>query len=496
MAGLASPANAEDYKAAVERLIASGIFERSPSLGLMLTYICRKYFEGKSEEIKEYNIAVEAFGRPPEFDKKKDSIVRVEAHRLRKRLQQYYAGAGASDPVEILIPEGSYVPEFRRRTTVTLPPVPRYWSGHRALGILSLILLAAFLAIILSIRPRPGAAIETVPALAAAKVAATRAPAPGEEIRILAGRGSTRYTDRYGQVWEGDRFFTGGESVVPRHQIVKGLDPNFFGGLREGDFRYDIPLKAGTYELHLIFAETEYGEGNALAGTEAYRLFDVTLNGKPLLPTFDVIAEAAGSNNAAVKIFKDISPAQDGYLHLGFNSLNGTKAFVNAIEILPGTPGKMRPIRMVARSQPYRDAVGNLWEPDHFVNSGIVVVRPSTPPGPNAELYRGERYGNFTYSVPVAQGRYGVTFYFNEFWFGPRAPGLGGPGSRVFRVYANHKLLMDNFDLFKTAGDSMRAVQKSFHGLQPSPLGKIEFHFEPIVNFAMVNAIEIFDDTP
>src|SRR5207245_11182058 len=62
------------------------------------------------------NIAVEAFGRPAEFDKRRDSIVRVEAHRLRKRLIQFYEQeAGADHEVRIDIPPGQYAPVFIRR---------------------------------------------------------------------------------------------------------------------------------------------------------------------------------------------------------------------------------------------------------------------------------------------------------------------------------------------------------------------------------------------
>jgi len=69
----------------LEAVLASGIFHRAPNLAQLLTYVCAKYFEGSGEHIKEYNIAVDALGRPSDFDQKRDSIVRVEAHRLRKR---------------------------------------------------------------------------------------------------------------------------------------------------------------------------------------------------------------------------------------------------------------------------------------------------------------------------------------------------------------------------------------------------------------------------
>src|ERR1017187_10077987 len=73
----------------LDAVLASGIFNRAPNLANVLTYVCEKYFEGSAEQIKEYNIAVEALGRPSQFDQKRDSIVRVEAHRLRKRLREY-----------------------------------------------------------------------------------------------------------------------------------------------------------------------------------------------------------------------------------------------------------------------------------------------------------------------------------------------------------------------------------------------------------------------
>src|SRR5437868_678804 len=85
-------------------LLESGIFSRAPSLAVLLNYICRKYFEGEAAQLKEYNVAIEALGRPPDFDNKKDSVVRVEAHRLRKRLQEYYSKEGASHAVHILLP--------------------------------------------------------------------------------------------------------------------------------------------------------------------------------------------------------------------------------------------------------------------------------------------------------------------------------------------------------------------------------------------------------
>src|SRR5215467_8490087 len=102
----------------LEALMASRLFDRAPNMGVLFRWVCTKALEGRAEEIKEYNIAVEAFGRPPDFDKRRDSIVRVEAHRLRKRLLQYYEQEdGAAHEVRIQIPPGQYAPVFVRRVT-------------------------------------------------------------------------------------------------------------------------------------------------------------------------------------------------------------------------------------------------------------------------------------------------------------------------------------------------------------------------------------------
>src|SRR3954463_10099033 len=97
-------ASFQKERSELNALLDSGLFSRAPSLENLLKYVCEKHFEGHSEAVKEYNIAVEALGRPADFDQKRDSIVRVEAYRLRRRLNDYYSGPGAEHAVHILIP--------------------------------------------------------------------------------------------------------------------------------------------------------------------------------------------------------------------------------------------------------------------------------------------------------------------------------------------------------------------------------------------------------
>src|SRR5262245_105620 len=104
----------EVEKAELEAVLASSLFVRTPSLANLLSYLCQKYFQGEADLLKEYTIGVEAFGRAPDFDKKEDSIVRVEIRRLREKLRQYYETEGADHPGRLTIPVGHYVPVFTK----------------------------------------------------------------------------------------------------------------------------------------------------------------------------------------------------------------------------------------------------------------------------------------------------------------------------------------------------------------------------------------------
>ena len=105
--------SAEHVRAALDRLLGSEEFQPSPRLCDFLRFVVEATLAGRAEEIKGYTIAVEALGRPPSFDPQSDPIVRVEATRLRRALERYYSAAGAQETLEILIPKGSYVPQFR-----------------------------------------------------------------------------------------------------------------------------------------------------------------------------------------------------------------------------------------------------------------------------------------------------------------------------------------------------------------------------------------------
>src|SRR6476646_10909123 len=110
--GIVETAERELQRAELTALLESKEVIRAPKLARLLSYLCEKFFAGEANQIKEYSIALEVFQRRASFDQDSDSIVRVEANRLRKRLAEYYAGEGASHQVRITIPVGQYVPKF------------------------------------------------------------------------------------------------------------------------------------------------------------------------------------------------------------------------------------------------------------------------------------------------------------------------------------------------------------------------------------------------
>jgi len=108
-------------RGAIDKVLHSVTFSRSDSSRLLLKFIVEKSLSGNLESIKEYTIATEALGRPPDFDPKADSIVRIQVQRLRKKLEEYYSEEGREDPIRIVIPSGHYIPEFRTHPEPSLP---------------------------------------------------------------------------------------------------------------------------------------------------------------------------------------------------------------------------------------------------------------------------------------------------------------------------------------------------------------------------------------
>src|SRR6516165_11980404 len=94
----------------LERVLESPGFSRNERLSRFLRFVVEGHLDGKDHELKESVIAVEVFGRSPDFDSRLDPVVRTEAVRLRARLSDYYLKVGKTDPLIIELPKGGYIP--------------------------------------------------------------------------------------------------------------------------------------------------------------------------------------------------------------------------------------------------------------------------------------------------------------------------------------------------------------------------------------------------
>jgi len=102
----------------LDRILASKTFSRSPRISRFLTFVVEQTLAGQEDKLKEYLLGVEVFNRMDSFDPRIDSIVRVEARRLRYKLERYYESEGQGDAVIIQFRKGCYVPAFSNRNSI------------------------------------------------------------------------------------------------------------------------------------------------------------------------------------------------------------------------------------------------------------------------------------------------------------------------------------------------------------------------------------------
>jgi len=511
-------------RAELATVLASPTFARAQRLVKLLDYICEKHFQGQDAQVCEYSIATEVLGRPANFDPTEDAIARVEIHRLRKKLREYYAADGSHQALKIIIPPGMYTPVFQQdgNSSVPTPPngkalveslaqtlpeplaepaldhsqpppaAPAIRSPGSGIWLLAaaIIVVAVAAVTVTAFRAAAGRQPEGLARVTPPPVAA----ATDNAVRIVAGY-DRKYIDHHGHTWLPDRYFEGGgRPAAPFRQfIARTSDPLLYQNGRIGLTGYNIPLKPGTYEMKLHFVEPVYGPGLETGGGENSRVFDILVNGKLTIDGFDIVSDAGGPLIADVRAFKDIQPGPDGILRIGFHAKRG-QPVVSAIEIEPAEPHRLNPIRIVTQANSATDSRGQVWEADNYCYGGQTSNHWKAVTGtPDADLFANERYGHFSYAIPVAPGTYAVTLYFAETYWGKENLGGGGPGQRVFDIYCNGLAIARNLDILKEAGPN-HAMVKRFRGLRPTAQGKLNFDFVPVVNYASVFAIEVLDE--
>jgi TolB-like protein/tetratricopeptide (TPR) repeat protein len=115
---------AEQIRAQLDRILGSRAFAQAPILSRLLRYLVERTADGQPEDLKEYTVGVEVFGRGASFDPRTDTIVRVQARRLRSRLQDYYRDEGASDLLVLDVPKGGYAVRWQQCDAPVAAPPP------------------------------------------------------------------------------------------------------------------------------------------------------------------------------------------------------------------------------------------------------------------------------------------------------------------------------------------------------------------------------------
>jgi TolB-like protein len=115
------PPSSSNAEAALARILATPEF-RSSRRRTLLAFLVEQTLAGHGERLKGYTIATAVFGRSGDFDSQSDPVVRLEAHRLRRDLDSYYAGRGRDDPVRLSIPKGGYAVQIDWAPARPAPP--------------------------------------------------------------------------------------------------------------------------------------------------------------------------------------------------------------------------------------------------------------------------------------------------------------------------------------------------------------------------------------
>ena len=220
---------ADAVLAELDRLLASGGFQNSGRMSRFLRFVVEKQLAGHSSHIKETVLAVEIFDRAATYDSSVESVVRVEARRLREKLDRYYSGEGKDDPIVIALPKGSYAPLFSRASSaapVFADPAPALRRTPRQVPLWILVagmVTALGLAAAIHWLPSRGPAVGPLRRLTSDS-GLTFQPALSQDGRLLAFA-----SDRSGQgnlnIWL--QQVSGGSAVRLTDNPADDVDPTF-----------------------------------------------------------------------------------------------------------------------------------------------------------------------------------------------------------------------------------------------------------------------------
>src|SRR5712691_11848789 len=124
----------------IQRIVASKAFKTSEVHRNLLNYLAEKSLGGEAQNLKEYTVGLDVFGKPASYDPRQESVVRMHVGRLRQKLAEYYRTEGLEDPIVVNLPKGGFTLTFEPRAMPaangsTPETEPRRAISHREVAL-------------------------------------------------------------------------------------------------------------------------------------------------------------------------------------------------------------------------------------------------------------------------------------------------------------------------------------------------------------------------
>ena len=262
-----------------------------------------------------------------------------------------------------------------------------------------------------------------------------------ENIVHAINAGGQAFTSGGGINFNADQHFNGGSKYVTSASIGSTTNDPLYQSERYGNFSYALPVENGSYEITLYFAEIYWT-------STGKRVFDVQAEGLEVISDLDIFAKAGKNEAYKAKFTAEVT---DGILNLSFlTDINNAKlsALVvrKVVSDVDGGGGENIISAINAGGKAYTSGAGISFSADQQFNGGTKFsTTGSIGSTTNDPLYQSERYGNFSYSIPVENGNYEITFYFAEIYWTTI-------GKRVFDVQAEGQEIISDLDVFAEVG--------------------------------------------
>src|SRR5208283_5469120 len=265
----------------------------------------------------------------------------------------------------------------------------------------------------------------------ATTAATTSNSQPG--VVFAADSGGGQYTSQSGVVYKADTDYSGGKKGSTTAAITGTSDPTLYQTERYGNFSYSIPLADGSYNVTLKFAEIYW----TAAGK---RIFNVSMQGTQVISDLDIYSKVG--KNAAYDVTIPVT-VTNGVLSISFTSVVDN-AKVSAIAVTSATP--ITSFAADSGGGQYTSQSGVVYNADTYYSGGTKGSTTAAITGTSdPTLYQTERYGNFSYSIPLADGSYNVTLKFAEIYW-------TAAGERIFNVSMQGTQVISDLDIYSKVG--------------------------------------------